>query len=64
MLWAICVILLQLWALGLATAYTAGGLIHILPAVVIFVLLIRLFQRRRVSPHPENAIGKARRNAA
>jgi hypothetical protein len=30
MLWAICLILLVLWALEMATSYTASGLIHIL----------------------------------
>jgi hypothetical protein len=35
MLLTIAVILLILWALGLTTAYTAGGLIHILLVVVI-----------------------------
>ena len=44
MLWTICVILLVLWALGLATSYTAGGLIHIL----LVILVIRLFQGRRI----------------
>ena len=48
MLWTICVILLVLWALGLATSYTAGGLIHILLVVVLVVLVIRLVQGRRV----------------
>ena len=46
MLWTICIILLVLWALGLATAYTAGGLIHILLVVAIVVFLIRLIQGR------------------
>jgi uncharacterized membrane protein YtjA (UPF0391 family) len=48
MLWTICVILLVLWALGLATSYTAGGLIHILLVVGLIVLVIRLFQGRRI----------------
>ena len=48
MLWKICVILLVLWALGLATSYTAGGLIHILLVVALVVLVIRLVQGRRV----------------
>jgi uncharacterized membrane protein YtjA (UPF0391 family) len=48
MLWTICVILLVLWALGLATSYTAGGLIHILLVVALVVLVIRLVQGRRV----------------
>lgn len=48
MLWTICVILLALWALGLATSYTAGGLIHILLVVGLVIVVIRLFQGRRV----------------
>jgi uncharacterized membrane protein YtjA (UPF0391 family) len=48
MLWTICVILLVLWALGMATSYTASGLIHILLVVGLVVLVIRLVQGRRV----------------
>jgi len=48
MLWTICVILLVLWALGMATSYTASGLIHILLVVALVVMVIRLFQGRRV----------------
>jgi uncharacterized membrane protein YtjA (UPF0391 family) len=48
MLWTICVILLVLWALGLATSYTAGGLIHILLVVGLVILVIRVFQGRRI----------------
>ena len=48
MLWTICVILLVLWALGMAASYTAGGLIHILLVIALVVLVIRLFQGRRV----------------
>jgi len=48
MLWTICVILVILWALGMATAYTGSGLIHILLVAAVVVLLIRLFQGRRV----------------
>jgi hypothetical protein len=48
MLWTLCVILLVLWALGMVTSYTAGGLIHILLAVALIVLVIRLFQGRRL----------------
>jgi len=47
MLWTICVILLVLWALGLATSYTASGLIHILLVVALVVMVIRLIQGRR-----------------
>ena len=48
MLWTICVILLVLWALGMATSYTAGGLIHILLVVGLVIMVFRLIQGRRV----------------
>jgi hypothetical protein len=48
MLWTICIILLVLWALGMATSYTAGGLIHILLVIAVVVLLFRLISGRRV----------------
>jgi uncharacterized membrane protein YtjA (UPF0391 family) len=48
MLWTICIILLVLWAVGLATSYTAGGLIHILLVIAVIVMVIRLIQGRRV----------------
>jgi len=48
MLWTIAVIFLVLWMLGLVTAYTAGGFIHILLVVAIVVVLIRVIQGRRV----------------
>ena len=48
MLWTIFVILLVLWALGLATAYTMGGLIHLLLVCAVIVLIVRLIQGRRV----------------
>ena len=48
MLWTVAVILLVLWMLGMATAYTMSGLIHILLVVAIIVVLIRVIQGRRV----------------
>ena len=48
MLWTICIILLVLWALGMATSYTAGGLIHILLVVALVVVVFRLIQGRSV----------------
>ena len=48
MLYTICVILLVLWALGMATSYTASGLIHILLVVALIVFVIRLLQGRRI----------------
>ena len=48
MLWTICVILIVLWLVGMVTAYTMGGLIHILLAIAIIVLLVRVIQGRKV----------------
>jgi hypothetical protein len=48
MLWTLFVILLILWALGMVSSYTMGGLIHILLVVAIVVLLFRVIQGRRV----------------
>ena len=48
MLWTICVILLVLWALGMATSYTAAGLIHILLVIALVVMVFRLLQGRSV----------------
>ncbi len=47
MLWTIAVIVLILWALGLITGYTLGGIIHALLVIAIVVILIQLFQGRR-----------------
>ena len=48
MLWTICVILVVLWLLGIVTAYTMGGLIHILLVIAIIVVLVRVIQGRKV----------------
>ncbi|MGA8240239.1 MAG: lmo0937 family membrane protein [Desulfobacterales bacterium] len=47
MLWAIFVILLVLWGLGLLTGYTLGGVIHVLLVIAIIVVLIQVIQGRR-----------------
>ncbi len=48
MLWTICVVLLVLWALGMVTSFTAGGLLHLLLVFALVVMVIRLVQGRRV----------------
>ena len=45
---AIVVILLVLWALGMLTSYTLGGLIHVLLVVAVVVFLVRVIQGKRV----------------
>jgi len=48
MLWTICVVLVVLWLLGVLSAYTLGGFIHILLLLAVIVLLIRVIQGRRL----------------
>ena len=48
MLWTICMVLIMLWLLGMVSAYTMGGLIHILLVIAVIVLLVRVIQGRRV----------------
>ncbi len=47
MLYTIALILLVLWALGLVTGTTIGGLIHLLLAVAIVIVLLNLITSRR-----------------
>ena len=46
MLWAIFVILLVLWGLGLMTGYTLGGVIHALLVIAIVVVIVQVIQGR------------------
>ena len=46
MLWTIFVILLLLWLVGVVSAYTLGGFIHILLVLALVVMLIRIIQGR------------------
>ena len=48
MLWTIAVILLVLWAIGLVSAYTMGGFIHVLLVIAIVMVLVNVIQGRRV----------------
>ena len=48
MLYTLAVVLVVLWLLGLATAYTMGGLIHILLVIAIVVVLLRVISGRKV----------------
>ena len=48
MLGTLAIILLILWALGMVTAYTMGGFIHILLIIAIVVVLLRVISGRKV----------------
>lgn len=47
MLWTIAVILFVLWALGMATSYTVGGLLHVLLVVALVVIVVNVLRGRR-----------------
>jgi hypothetical protein len=49
MLWTVFVILLVLWLLGMVSAYTLGGFIHILLLVALVVLIFQIISGRRVA---------------
>ena len=48
MLWTIFVILIVMWGLGMVSAYTMGGLIHILLVLAVVAVLIQVINGRRV----------------
>ena len=47
MLWTLAVILLGLWALGMISSYSAGGLVHLLLVVAVIVVVFQLLGGRR-----------------
>lgn len=48
MLKTIAIILIILWLLGMVTANTMGGFIHILLVIAIIVILVRLISGRKL----------------
>ena len=49
MLWTIAVILIVLWAVGLVSAYTLGGFIHILLVLAVIALIFQVIQGRKLA---------------
>ena len=47
MLWTVAVILLVLWALGMGSSYTAGGLVHLLLVIAAVVVVFQFLGGRR-----------------
>jgi hypothetical protein len=47
LLWVIAIVLVVFWVLGLGTAYTMGGLIHVLLVLAIIAILARVILGRR-----------------
>jgi hypothetical protein len=48
MLYTIALVLIILWLLGMVSAYTIGGLIHVLLVVAVIVVLLRVIQGRKL----------------
>jgi hypothetical protein len=48
MLYTIAIILLVLWLVGLVSAYTMGGFIHILLVVAVVMILLRIIRGDRI----------------
>jgi hypothetical protein len=49
MLWTIAVVLIVLWLLGMVSAYTLGGFIHLLLVLAVVAVVINLIQGRPVA---------------
>jgi hypothetical protein len=49
MLWTIFVVLIVLWMLGIVSAYTMGGFIHILLILAVVAVAIQLLNGRRLT---------------
>ena len=47
MLYTIAVVLLILWALGLVTSYTLGGVIHVLLVIALIILIVNFVSGRK-----------------
>jgi hypothetical protein len=47
MLYTVIVVLLILWALGLVTSYTMGGVIHVLLVVALVIFIVNFLRGRK-----------------
>ena len=47
MLYTVAIVLIILWALGLVSSYTMGGLIHILLVVALIVIVVSFLSGRK-----------------
>jgi hypothetical protein len=47
MLETLIVVLLILWALGMVSGYTMGGVVHVLLVIAVIVVLLRVIRGRK-----------------
>jgi hypothetical protein len=55
MLWSMAAMMMALWGIAMASSYSFGGYVHVLPLGAIGVVAFRLAQERRgrsIEPHP------------
>ncbi|MFZ6745580.1 lmo0937 family membrane protein [Undibacterium sp. JH2W] len=48
MLYTIAVVLIILWLLGMVSAYTIGGFIHVLLVIAVVMILLRVIRGERL----------------
>ncbi|MFZ6862713.1 lmo0937 family membrane protein [Undibacterium sp. Ji67W] len=48
MLYTIAVVLIILWLVGMVSAYTIGGFIHVLLVIAVIMILLRLISGRGI----------------
>ena len=49
LLWVIAVLLVVMWAMGLAFHFTLGGLLHLLLVLAVVSVLVRVIMGRRIA---------------
>ena len=47
MLYTIAIVLILLWLLGLVSAYTINGFIHVLVVVAVILILVRIISGKK-----------------
>ena len=48
MWWTVVIVLIILWLLGLLTSFTLGGFIHVLVAIALILVVVRLIKGQKV----------------
>ena len=48
MLMTLAIVLIVLWLLGMITANTMGGIVHVLLVIALVIVVVRVIQGRRV----------------
>lgn len=49
MLYTVAIVLLVLWALGMVSSNTMGGVVHVLLVVAVVLVLVRVITNRKLA---------------